>query len=217
MLFRDRGDAGLQLVQRLLPYAFTENLLVLGIPRGGVVVAAEIAEAFNAPLDVFLSRKLRVPNQKELAFGAVAESGRRYLDNEIIRSAGLTESQVEQITNETLELLREDAKIYRRDRGKENIAGRTVILVDDGIATGASMLAAVKALGESRPAAIIVAVPVAPRATHDWLKTQVDDLACLYTPSDFYAVSQFYESFPQVPTQEIAQLLTRAGRRIPCG
>lgn len=217
MLFRDRGDAGLQLVQRLLPYAFSENLLVLGIPRGGVVVAAEIAEAFKAPLDVFLSRKLRVPQQKELAFGAVAENGSRYLDPQIISSAGLVESQVEQITDEAVELLRQDAKTYRHEDRKENPAGQTVILVDDGIATGASMLAAVNALAGSRPAAIVIAVPVAPGATHDWLKKQVDDLVCLYTPSDFYAVSQFYERFPEIPTQEIAEILARAGRRTPCG
>ena len=216
MLFRDRGDAGLQLVQRLLPYAFSENLLVLGIPRGGVVVAAEIAEAFKAPLDLFLSRKLRVPQQNELAFGAVAENGNRYLDQQIINSAGLTESQVEQITADTIEMLGQDSKTYRHDARRESPSGQTVILVDDGIATGASILAAVRALIESRPAAIVVAVPVAPRATHDWLKKQVDDLVCLYTPSDFYAVSQFYETFPEVPTQEIAHILARAGRTPRC-
>ena len=217
MLFRDRGDAGLQLVERLLPYAFTENLLVLGIPRGGVIVASEIADAFNAPFDVFLSRKLGVPGHKELAFGAVAEDGGRYLDNDIVSSAGLSESQIEEMTTATLRVLREDASTYRKRRTSESPSGRTVILVDDGIATGASMLAAVKALGQLNPAAIVVAVPVAPRATFNWLQTQVDDLVCLYTPSNFYAVSQFYESFPQISTEEIAQLLARTRRRTPCG
>lgn len=213
MIFRDREDAGRQLAEQLKWYAGREDVVVLGIPRGGVSVAFEVARALRAPLDIFLSRKLGVPGHEEYAFGAVAAGNGRYLDEEIIRSTGTTEEEVERITREVRETLRERAALYRGSLPPLEVEGRTVILVDDGIATGASIYAAIQALREMKPARLVVAVPVAPASTCEWLKPAVDELVCLYAPKYFYAVGQFYERFSQVTDEEVIALLRRAGRK----
>jgi putative phosphoribosyl transferase len=212
MVFKNRKDAGSQLSTRLGAYANREDVIVLGIPRGGVVVAFEIAQALNVRLDIFLSRKLGVPGQEELAFGAVAAGDGRFLDQEIIRAAGISERVIERITNEVTETLKQRAALYRGDRGPLQVSGQTVILVDDGIATGASMYAAIKALRQMKPPKLIVAVPVAPPTTTAWLRNVVDELVCLDEPDPFYAVGQFFERFPQVSDEEVMDLLRRANR-----
>ena len=208
-MFKNRTDAGRQLAARLGGFADQRDLVVLGIPRGGVVVAYEVATVLHAPLDVFLSRKLGVPGNPELAFGAVAAEGGRYLDPSIIRGAGINPEQIERITQETRRLLDERARAYRRGHTRLSVAGKTVILVDDGIATGASAYAAIQALKQMKPAKVIVAAPVAPSSSCEMLEQEADLLVILDVPENFYAVGQCYENFDQVSDDEVIALLSR--------
>jgi putative phosphoribosyl transferase len=210
MIFEDRADAGRRLAEPLQEFADRKDVVVLGIPRGGVAVAFEVATALHVSLDIFLSRKLGVPGQEELAFGAVAAGDGRYLDGQVIQAAAISEEQIERITAEVRETLQRRAVRYRGNRAALAVAGRTVVLVDDGIATGASVYAAIRALREMRPAALVLAVPVAPASTAAWLRRQVDKLVCLYTPEEFYAVGQFYRNFTQVEDDQVIALLRRA-------
>ena len=211
MIFEDREDAGRRLAKELGEFANRKDVLVLGIPRGGVTVAFEIAQALQLPLDVFLSHKLGVPGQEELAFGAIAAGDGRYLEQRVIRAEGISPEQIERVTGEVKRMLDQRAVLYRGDRPRLQVGERTVVLVDDGIATGASMFAAVSALREMKPAMFLVAAPVAPASTCAWLRRMVDRLVCLYEPQDFYAVGQFYRNFSQVTDQEVIHLLRRAG------
>jgi putative phosphoribosyl transferase len=220
MIFENREDAGRQLAKQLAEFAQRPDAIVLGIPRGGVVVASEIAEALHLPLDIFLSHKLGVPGHEELAFGAIAagqaksSEGQpeqaRYLDDLVIRAEGVSAADIERVTAEVEQMLNQRAVLYRRDRPPLEVEGRTVILVDDGIATGASAFAAIQALRQMKPATLVLAVPVAPASTCAWLRRLVDRLFCLYAPRNFFAVGQFFESFPQSEDQEIVALLHRA-------
>jgi len=210
MIFRNREDAGTRLAEKLRAYTNLKDVVVLGIPRGGVPVAFEVARALNAPLDVCLARKLGVPAQEELAFGAIAAGGVRYLNQSMVLAAGISAEEIERIAERAETKLRERAALFRRDKPPLVLEGRIVILVDDGIATGASMHAAVLALREMHPAKLIVAVPVAPGDTCSWLRPYVDQLICLDNPMDFYAVGQFYEYFPQVSDDEVLDVLRRA-------
>jgi putative phosphoribosyl transferase len=210
MIFSDRQDAGRQLATQLVEFVCRSDAIVLGIPRGGVIVGFEIARALRLPLDIFLSHKLGVPGHEELAFGAVAAGGSRYLDQQVIHSASVTATDVARITAETELLLNQRAALYRGDRPPVQIADQTVILVDDGIATGASAFAAVRALREMSPATLVLAVPVAPASTCAWLRRSVDRLVCLHAPRDFYAVGQFFRSFAQIEDEEIVRLLRQA-------
>lgn len=213
-VFLDREDAGRQLAARLKDLSSFaldgKQLIVLGIPRGGMVVASEVARSLQAVLDVFLSRKLGVPGQEELAFGAVCLGAEPLLDPDVIRATGVSNAEIERITAAAREELERRASLYRDNRPAAEVAGRIVILVDDGIATGASMLAAVKALRVLPPEKLIAAVPVAPLDTCNWLKSQVDELVCLFAPRDFYAVGQFYRQFGQVKDEEVTRLLRMA-------
>ena len=210
MTFEDRADAGRQLAKRLEGFAQRSDVVVLGVPRGGVVVAFEVAAALGAPLDIFLSRKLGVPGQTELAFGAVSASGGRYLDEYILRTTGITNAQVEWITLEVRKELDRRASVYRGDRPPLDVLGKTVILVDDGVATGASVYAAIQALRQIRPARLVLAVPVAPASAWEWLRTVVDEIVCLDLPEPFAAVGGFYRNFTQVEDAEVVGLLERA-------
>ena len=210
MVFKDRRDAGRYLAERLTEYSGEENLIILGIPHGGVPVAFEIARVLHAPLDVFLSSKLGVPGNEELAFGAFAENGGRFLDQSIIRAAGISPDQILQITEEIEEDLRDHALLYRKGRPPLNVEDRTVILVDDGIATGSSIFAAVQALWQMKPRKLVIAVPVAPPSTCAWLRTEVDSLVVVYTPQQFQAVGQFYKDFSQTSDQEVIELLEQS-------
>jgi putative phosphoribosyl transferase len=207
MIFRNREDAGRQLAQKLRAFADRDNVTVLGVPRGGVEVAYEVAAALHLPLDILLSRKLGVPGHEELAFGAVAAEDGRYLDESVIRGANVTPEQIERVTAKAMETLAQRAVLYRGDRPVCNIRDRVVLLVDDGVATGASIYAALQALRQMKPAEVILAIPVGPPSTCAWLRPLVDDLVCLFEPDDFYAVGQFYRNFTQVTDEQVIELL----------
>jgi putative phosphoribosyl transferase len=209
MVFDDRADAGRKLAARLSAYAKRNDVIVLGIPRGGVPVAFEVAKALEAPLDVFLSRKLGVPGQEELAFGAVASGDVRVLDQQIVESVGISEQQIEQTTQAVKKELERRERIFRGSRPPLKVEGMTAILVDDGIATGSSMRAAIQALRHLKPTRIVVAVPVAPVSTCNRLGPEVDELVCLHMPQSFFAIGQFYGDFSQVPDEEVTGLLQR--------
>jgi putative phosphoribosyl transferase len=212
MVFTDRTEAGRMLAERLKSYANRKDVTVLGIPRGGVPVAFEIAKALNVRLDVFVARKLGVPWQEELAFGAIASGGVRVLDSEIVEAVGISEAAIEEVAaREQVELERRE-RLYRGVGPPLNISGRIVILVDDGIATGSSMRAAVSALRQMKPARLVVAVPVAPLSTCNGLRPEVDELVCVHMPEFFRAIGDFYEDFSQVADQEVADLLGRGLR-----
>ena len=207
MIFANRTEAGRSLAWRLTKYADRDDVIVLGIPRGGVPVAFEVAEALRAPLDVFLLTKLGVPGLEEFAFGAIASGGVRILDREIIEGLRLSVLDVETVTTQAEKELKRREVAYRGDHPTQSIAGQTVILVDDGIATGASLLAGIRALRQLRPAKIIVAVPVAPPEAVERLAYEVDEVVCVATPEPFHAVGRFYDDFSQVSDEELLRLL----------
>ena len=206
-IFRDRRDAGRQLAARLASGAYGRDGLVMGIPRGGVVVAREVAAGLGWRLDVCIVRKLGAPGHEELAFGAVAATGAPYLDAAMVRSLGLGAAAVETvIARERAEVVRREV-VYRQGRPAPIIAGTALIVVDDGIATGADMLAAVRVLRLGHPASMVVAVPVAPAGACNAERFGVDAMVCLQTPEDFYGVGQFYADFRQVTDQQVTALL----------
>ena len=210
MVFPDRIAAGRMLGARLAQFANEKPPLVLALPRGGVPVAFEVAMALHAPLDVFLVRKLGFPGQEELAIGAIASGGARLLNAAIIRSLHLPPEQVEAVTQQETKELERREHLYRGDRAAPEIQGHTLIIVDDGIATGSSMRVAITALRQKNPRKIIVAIPVAPFATCKRLQREADAVVCLSTPSDFYAVGEWYRDFSQVSDATVRELLDRA-------
>ena len=213
MIFTNRQEAGRKLSSLLGKYANREDVIVLGVPRGGVPVAFEVATALNLPLDIFVLRKLGVPGHEELAFGAIGSGGVRVLDPDIVESLGLSDLDIEKVTKvERAELARREGT-YRSGRPALNVRGMTVLLVDDGIATGSSLRAGVNALRQLQPAAVVIAVPVAPRSTLDRLKRVVDDVVCAAIPDLFYGVGQFYDDFSQVSDEEVIELLESASRQ----
>jgi len=213
-VFENRVDAGRRLASRLEAYKNRKDVIVLGIPRGGVPVGFEVASALGAPLDVFISRKLGVPGQEELAFGAIASGGVRVLNPEITQMAGLSDAEIERITTTVRKELERREKVYRGDRKPLSLEGQTVILVDDGIATGSSMRAAIRALRQMKPGRLVAAVPVAPPSTCKRLKPEVDELICVSTPENFYAIGEFYDDFSQVTDEEVTTLLLRAAQPV---
>jgi putative phosphoribosyl transferase len=210
MRFLDRADAGRQLARRLPAYAGRPDLVVLGLPRGGVPVAYEVARELRAPFDVFLVRKLGVPGHPELAMGAIAEGGVEVLNDDIIHDLAIPQKIVQQVAvRERMELERRDV-LYRGGRPLPAVRGRTVVLVDDGLATGSTMQAAVTALQRLEPARIVVAVPVGARDTCDRLGRFADEVVCLIAPEPFQAVGLWYEEFTQIADDEVKRLLTLA-------
>jgi len=209
--FRNRTDAGRQLAEKLAAYANRPDVLVLALPRGGVPVAFELARAFGAPLDVFLVRKLGVPGYEELAMGAVATGGVRVLNDEIVRGLGISEHEIDAVVARELRELSRRDRLYRGDRPPSDVAGRTVILVDDGLATGATMRAAVQALRQQQPGRIVAAVPTASPDTCQVLKAEADDVICAITPEPFFAVGHWYDDFTQTTDDEVRELLARQG------
>ncbi|BCA56025.1 Phosphoribosyltransferase [Nitrospira sp. KM1] len=205
--FQDRREAGRILARHLYGETFGLHPVVLALPRGGVPVAFEIAHALQSPLDVLIVRKLGVPGQDELAMGAIASGGIRILHDRIIRQLGLPASVIAEVTRrEERELFRRE-RVYRGKRLPVPIGGRAVIVIDDGLATGATMRAAVAALRQRSPARIIVAVPVAPRESCEELKQEADDVFCVLTPEPFWGVGQWYEDFSQTSDEEVRELL----------
>jgi putative phosphoribosyl transferase len=213
--FRDRADGGRHLAAALSEYADRRDVLVLALPRGGVPVAFEVARALHAPLDVFLVRKLGFPGHEEFAMGAIATGGVRILDDEVIRMFRVPPEVIERVTEiETRELERRERQ-YRDGRPPPNVEEHTVILIDDGLATGSTMRAAVAALRKEDARKIVVAVPVAPPETCDALRDEVDDIICAITPEPFRAVGLWYADFSQTSDEEVRDLLARAAREIP--
>ena len=213
MLFRDRADAGRQLLARLDAYRGRPGLLVLGLPRGGVPVADEVARGLGAPLDVFVVRKLGVPGQEELAMGAIATGGVRVVNHDVVRALGLTAEMLDQAAAAEGRELDRRQRSYRGQRPEPAIAGRTVILVDDGLATGSTMRAAVAALRLQGPARLVVAVPVAAPATCAELAREVDEIVCCATPEPFLSVGRFYDDFAQTSDEEVTERLAAARAR----
>jgi predicted phosphoribosyltransferase len=210
MLFQDRADAGRQLAAKLSRYAGRSDVLVLALPRGGVPVAYEVAQALHAPLDVFLVRKLGLPGHEELAMGAIATGGVRVLNDEVVRALRVPEEVIDQVTAEEQRELERREREYRSDRPPPDVRGRIVILVDDGLATGSTMRAAVAALRQQGPARIVVAVPIGAPETCAKLRDEADEAVCARTPEPFYAVGLWYEDFSQTSDDEVRELLDRA-------
>lgn len=211
--FTDRVEAGRLLASNLREYEGVPDVVVLGLPRGGVPIAFEIAQRLHTPLDVLVVRKLGVPWQPELAMGAVASGGIRILNHELIRSLNLSNYFVYGvIAREESELAKREA-LFRDGYPAQAITGRTVILVDDGAATGSTMLAAAEAVRKQRPKDIVIAIPVASRDAYRVFEAEIGRCVCLATPQPFYAVAQWYESFPQVSDKEVQALLSAARSR----
>jgi predicted phosphoribosyltransferase len=212
MRFRNRVEAGQQLAKRLAKYANRPDVLVLALPRGGVPVGYEVAQALNAPLDVFVVRKLGVPGHEELAMGAIATGGVRVLNREVVEGLSISDEVIDAVASRELHELERRERAYRDDRPAPGVQGRTVILVDDGIATGSTMKAAIEALHQLEASRIVVAVPTAALSTVREMRRGVDDLVAVMTPADFSGVGQWYEDFSQTTDEEVRDLLERAGR-----
>jgi putative phosphoribosyl transferase len=210
---KDREQAGRLLAEKLIAYKDRADVLVLALPRGGVSVGYEIARALDAPLDVFVVRKLGVPGYRELALGAIASGGVRVLNEDVVEALNISPANIEQIAAEEQKELERRERAYRSDRPAPSVQGRTVILVDDGIATGSTLRAAIEAIRSLRPARLVVAAGVAPMSTFLELRSQVDEIVCLITPYSFAAIGLLYERFTQVSDEEVTDLLERAARR----
>lgn len=214
---KNRSEAGQLLATKLQAYVDNSDVLVLALPSGGVPVAFEIAKSLNAPLDVFLVRKLAVPGHEELAIGAITSGGDRVLNREIIEALQLSDSVVERVTQrEQQELTRRELS-YRRNRPSLPIQGKTVVLVDDGLATGSTMLAAIRAVQKMKADKIVIAVPVAPASTYESMRKLGDEMICLMTPEPYYGIGLWYEDFTQPTDQEVINLLAQAEswRKVP--
>jgi predicted phosphoribosyltransferase len=212
MQFRDRADAGRQLAAKLVKYANRADVLVLGLPRGGVPVAQEVAQALHAPLHVFVVRKLGVPGHEELAMGACATGGVCVLNEEVVGGLGIPQEVIQQATAAQTRELKRRERIYRGDRPPPEVRGRIVIVVDDGLATGSTMRAAIAALRRQQPARIVMAVPVGAAETCAECGKEADEVACVQTPEPFYAVGLWYADFSQTTDEDVKQILEAAGR-----
>jgi putative phosphoribosyl transferase len=209
MRFKDRAEAGKFLAEKLLKYRDQPDVLVLALPRGGVPVAVEVAQALHIPLDVFLVRKLGVPGHEELAMGAVATGGVRVLNQSVMQNLGVTKAELDAVTRAEQQELERRQQAYRDARPLPEIHDHTVILIDDGLATGASMRAAVLAIRQQHPARVVVGVPAAAPETCDEFRDEVDDIVCAITPYPFYGVGQWFEDFSQVTDDEVRRMLMR--------
>jgi putative phosphoribosyl transferase len=213
MIFPDRSQAGRLLAERLARYAGDPHVIVCALPRGGVLVGVPVAEALRAPLDVVVVRKLGVPMQPELAMGAIGSGGVRVLAHDLIQQLGISRAEIEAvIAREQRELERRETA-FRGGAPPLDLRGRTVILVDDGIATGATMAAAAEWVRHQRPTRLVIAVPVAPPEICMGLNEKADEVVCVSRPAPFYATGQFYEDFHEVSDQEVRDLLRQAARR----
>ncbi|MBA3969549.1 MAG: phosphoribosyltransferase [Gemmatimonadetes bacterium] len=213
--FQDRVEAGQVLASELGAYVGQPNVLVLALPRGGVPVAFEVAQALHAPLDVFLVRKLGVPGHEELAMGAIASGGVRVLNRSVVDSLSIPDHVIAAVAVQEQRELERREHAYRGNRPDPEVRGRTVLLVDDGLATGATMRAAAAAIRAQEPRRLVVAVPVAARETCDEFRDEVDEVVCAITPEPFYAVGVWYRDFSQTTDEEVHELLERAATSYP--
>jgi putative phosphoribosyl transferase len=211
MIFRDRHHAGRYLAGKLAKYANRPDVLVFGLPRGGVPVAYEVARALRAPLDIFLVRKLGLPGQEELAMGAIASGGVQVLNEHVVRALGVPQDIIDSVAATEQEELARREQLYRGNRATPEVRGRTIILVDDGLATGSTMRAAVAALRQRGPARIVVAVPVGAPETCAEFQDEADEAICARTPEPFHAVGAWYQDFSQTTDDEVRELLEKAG------
>jgi len=207
--FRDRPESGRLLAAKLTAYANRPDVLVLALPRGGVPVAYEVARALQVPLDVFVVRKLGVPGHEELAMGALAPDGVRILNQEVVKALRIPGSIIDEVAAEELEELKRRERLYRGSRPPPDLRGRMVILVDDGLATGATMRAAIRALRQQQLARIVVAVPTASPDTCEALGTEADEVICAMTPRPFLSVGHWYDDFTQTTDEEVRRLLAQ--------
>ena len=212
--FRDRRDAGQKLAQELLHYANRSDVIVLALPRGGVPVAYEVALALNVPLDIFIVRKLGLPGHEELAIGAIASGGVRVLNHDIVRMLHIPDEMIEQVAQRELKELQRREQQYRGDRPAPEVRDRIVILIDDGLATGASMRAAVAGLRAQNPKRIVVAVPVAAPETCEAFEVEVDEIVCASTPEPFFGVGRWYEDFSQTTDEGVRLFLQDIQRQL---
>jgi predicted phosphoribosyltransferase len=212
-LFRDRREAGRLLAAKLTAYANRPDVIVLALPRGGVPVGYEVARALGAPLDVFVVRKLGVPGYEELAMGAVATGGVRVLNDQVVSRLGIPEHVIDAVAAREQQELARRERLYRGGRPPLDVRNRTVILVDDGLATGATMHAAIAALRQLHPARIVVAVPTASAETCEEMRAEADDVICAVTPEPFQAVGRWYQDFSQTMDEEVQDLLKRRDAR----
>jgi predicted phosphoribosyltransferase len=211
--FHDRSEAGELLAQELTTYANKPNVLVLALPRGGVPVAARVAEKLNLPLDVFVVRKLGLPDHPELAMGAIATGGVRVLNRDVVEGLRIPDLVIDAVAAQEQEELSRRQHTYRDDLPAPDVQGKTVILVDDGIATGSTMIAAVAALRQLKAGRIVVAAPVIARSTFYQIHHAADEVAAVIVPQEFYGVGQWYEDFSQTTDEEVRQLLARTNHR----
>jgi len=211
--FRDRAHAGGVLAAALARYAHRRDVIVLALPRGGVPVGCEVARALGVPLDVFVVRKLGVPGHEELAMGAIASGGVRVLNDDVVRQLGLTDRAIDFVAQKEEQELQRREQLYRGDRPFPELKNKTVILIDDGLATGSSMRAAAQALRRHEPARIVVAVPTAAPETCEAFTAEVDEIICAITPEPFYAVGLWYDEFSQTSDEEVRDLLARSAHQ----
>ncbi|HEU0273144.1 MAG TPA: phosphoribosyltransferase [Candidatus Udaeobacter sp.] len=211
--FLNRVDAGQRLAQKLTAYANRKDVLVLALPRGGVPVAAEVAKTLNVPLDVFVVRKLGLPFHPELAMGAIASGGVRVFNGDVVNSLRIPDEVIDSVSAQEFAELQRREKAYRNDLPPPEVEGKTIILVDDGIATGSTMLAAIAALRQLNVAHIVVATPVVPASTYCEIRRVADEVVAAMIPEDFHAVGQWYEDFSQTSDDEVRKLLAHYDRR----
>jgi putative phosphoribosyl transferase len=214
-IYRDRYEAGRELATKLTAYAHRQDVLVLALPRGGVPVGYEVAKALQAPLDVFVVRKLGVPGHEELAMGAIATGGVRVINEEVVRMLHIPKQVIDAVVAKEQRELERRERLYRDDRPPPNVDSCIVILVDDGLATGSTMLAAASALRQQHPARLVVAVPVAAPSTCEEFRAEVDEVVCTQTPEPFYGVGFWYEDFSQLADEEVHDLLAQAEQEKP--
>ncbi|WP_148861387.1 phosphoribosyltransferase [Marinobacter fonticola] len=211
-VFKNRIDAGQQLADKLEELTLEDNALILGLPRGGLPVAAEVANRLNLELDVFNVRKLGVPGQSEVAMGAMTEDGTRYLNHDLIQALQISDADIDQVAAREQATLERRAEEYRRGRKQPSFEGRQVILIDDGLATGATMRAVIESVRLQKPVRITVAVPVAARDSADAMRGITDDFVCPLEPRDFRGVGLWYQDFAQVSDDEVTEILAQARR-----
>ena len=209
MIFKDRREAGKLLAKAVSKTVAKDGLIVLAIPRGGVPVADEIASALQSPLDVVITRKIGAPGNPEFAIGAVTQDGEPMVDEQTIASFGIPIKYIEEESARQAQEIRERMRRYRGDRPYPILTGKTVVIVDDGIATGNTTRAAIRSIKRQNPAGVILATPVAPEDTLRELSKEVDDVVCLSTPENFYAIGEFYTDFDQVEDEEVKNILAR--------